>query len=113
MSKTIEIGQLSREEKLRVMEALWEDLSREDEQVKLHLTGMIRCSRRQTMGEIKACYKNPIKHWLIKKTKQPQRNFLSDSGLDTNYCQVRIRDIYYLFETFVSAPNFPVGRCTA
>lgn len=29
----IEIGRLSREEKLRVMEAIWEDLSREAEQV--------------------------------------------------------------------------------
>ena len=34
MSKTIEISHLSREEKLRVMEAIWEDLSREEEQVK-------------------------------------------------------------------------------
>ncbi|MBM4029228.1 MAG: addiction module protein [Planctomycetes bacterium] len=31
--KGIEIGHLSREEKLRVMEALWEDLSRDAEQV--------------------------------------------------------------------------------
>jgi len=35
MSKTIEISHLSREEKLRAMESVWEDLSREDEQVKL------------------------------------------------------------------------------
>ena len=33
MSNVIEIKKLSREEKLRVMEAIWEDLSREDEQV--------------------------------------------------------------------------------
>lgn len=31
--KGIEIGHLSREEKLRVVEALWEDLSRDAEQV--------------------------------------------------------------------------------
>jgi len=31
--KSIEIGHLSREEKLRVMEAIWEDLSRDAEQV--------------------------------------------------------------------------------
>ena len=33
MQNTIEIKQLSREEKLRVMEAIWEDLSNEEEQV--------------------------------------------------------------------------------
>jgi hypothetical protein len=33
MSNTIEIRHLSREEKLRVIEVIWEDLSREDEQV--------------------------------------------------------------------------------
>jgi hypothetical protein len=33
MPNEIEIGHLSREEKLRVMEAIWEDLSREAEQV--------------------------------------------------------------------------------
>jgi len=33
MQNTIEIKNLSREEKLRVMEAIWEDLSREDEAV--------------------------------------------------------------------------------
>lgn len=33
MQGTIEIKHLSREEKLRVMEAIWEDLSREDEEV--------------------------------------------------------------------------------
>ena len=34
MTNTIEISHLSREEKLRVMEAIWEDLSIEEEQVK-------------------------------------------------------------------------------
>ncbi|MCF8040161.1 MAG: addiction module protein [Desulfohalobiaceae bacterium] len=33
MSNIIEIQHLSREEKLRVMEAIWEDLSKEDAQV--------------------------------------------------------------------------------
>ncbi len=33
MQSTIEIRHLSREEKLKVMEAIWEDLSREDEAV--------------------------------------------------------------------------------
>lgn len=34
MQNTIEISHLSRIEKLMVMEAIWEDLSNEDEQVK-------------------------------------------------------------------------------
>ena len=34
MQSTIEIKHLSIEEKLRIMEAIWEDLSREDEEVK-------------------------------------------------------------------------------
>ena len=33
MSNAIEIGRLSREEKLRIMEAIWEDLSREEGQI--------------------------------------------------------------------------------
>lgn len=33
MQNTIEISHLSKEEKLRVMEALWEDLSQDGEQV--------------------------------------------------------------------------------
>ena len=33
MQNTIEIKHLSREEKLRVMEAIWEDLSKEEEKV--------------------------------------------------------------------------------
>jgi len=33
MQNTIEIKHLSREEKLRVMEAIWEDLSNEEEQI--------------------------------------------------------------------------------
>ena len=33
MPDNIEIGHLSREEKLRIMEAIWEDLSQEAEQV--------------------------------------------------------------------------------
>ena len=33
MQNTIDIKHLSREEKLRVMEAIWEDLSNEEEQI--------------------------------------------------------------------------------
>jgi len=33
MQNTIEIRHLSREEKLRVMEAIWEDLLKDDEQI--------------------------------------------------------------------------------
>ena len=33
MQNTIDIKRLSREEKLRIMEAIWEDLSNEEEQI--------------------------------------------------------------------------------
>ena len=33
MQNTIEIKHLSREEKLRIMEALWEDLSKDEDQI--------------------------------------------------------------------------------
>lgn len=49
MSDTIEIKHLSREEKLRVMEALWEDLSREEGQLESpgwHLEALNGTSRR-------------------------------------------------------------------
>lgn len=36
MPNTIEIKNLSKEEKLRVMEAIWKDLSRDEETVESH-----------------------------------------------------------------------------
>jgi hypothetical protein len=52
--KNIEIGHLSREEKLRVMEALWEDLSRDAEQVESpgwHREALDETDRRRRSGQ--------------------------------------------------------------
>ena len=54
MSDTIEIGGLSREEKLRVMEAIWEDLSREAEQIESpqwHCEALEETDRRRQAGQ--------------------------------------------------------------
>lgn len=54
MSNKSEIGHLSQEEKLRVMEAIWEDLSREAEQVESpewHLTALEETERRLQSGQ--------------------------------------------------------------
>ena len=56
MSDTIEISGLSREEKLRVMEAIWEDLSREAEQVESpqwHREALEETERRFQSGQEK------------------------------------------------------------
>lgn len=52
--KSIEIGHLSREEKLRVMEAIWEDLSREANQVESpgwHREALDETARRRKSGQ--------------------------------------------------------------
>jgi len=54
MSNAIEIANLSREEKLRIMEAIWEDLSREDEQVESpewHREALEETERRRQSGQ--------------------------------------------------------------
>ena len=54
MPDKIEIGHLSREEKLRVMEALWEDLSREADQVESpdwHREALEETDRRLQAGQ--------------------------------------------------------------
>lgn len=54
MSNTVEIRDLSREEKLRLMEAIWEDLSREEEQVKSpdwHHDALKETDRRRRSGQ--------------------------------------------------------------
>ena len=56
MKNDIEIGHLSKEDKLRVMEAIWEDLSREDEEVespKWHQEALQETERRLNLGEEK------------------------------------------------------------
>lgn len=54
MADTIEIKHLSREEKLRVMEAIWEDLSREEGQVESpdwHREALEETDRRLKSGQ--------------------------------------------------------------
>lgn len=56
MQSTIEIKHLSREEKLRVMEAIWEDLSKEDEEVQSpgwHQKSLQETERRHSEGQEK------------------------------------------------------------
>jgi hypothetical protein len=56
MQNTIEIKHLSREEKLRVMEAIWKDLSNEEEQVESpdwHKEVLQETERRLSSGQEK------------------------------------------------------------
>jgi len=56
MQNTIEIKQLSREEKLRVMEAIWEDLSNEEDQIESpdwHKKALQETERRLSSGQEK------------------------------------------------------------
>ena len=56
MQNTIEIRHLSKEEKLRVMEAIWEDLSREGEEVESpdwHQEALQETERRLKLGQEK------------------------------------------------------------
>jgi len=56
MQNIFEIGHLSREDKLRVMEAIWEDLSKEDEEVespKWHQEALQETEQRLNLGEEK------------------------------------------------------------
>ncbi len=56
MQNTIEIKHLSREEKLRIMEAIWEDLSREGEGIKSpdwHQKALQETERRLSLGQEK------------------------------------------------------------
>jgi hypothetical protein len=56
MQNTFEIGHLSKEDKLRVMEAIWEDLSKEGEEVespKWHQETLQDTEQRLNLGEEK------------------------------------------------------------
>lgn len=56
MQNTFEIRHLSREDKLRVMEAIWEDLSKEDEEVESpewHQEALQQAENRLNLGEEK------------------------------------------------------------
>jgi hypothetical protein len=54
MSNCIEIQNLSKEEKLRVMEAIWEDLSKDDDQIESpdwHLQALQESDQRIRSGQ--------------------------------------------------------------
>ncbi|MEA3359315.1 MAG: addiction module protein [Thermodesulfobacteriota bacterium] len=70
MQSTIEIRNLSREEKLRVMETIWEDLSREDEEVQSpdwHQKALQETERRLNSGQEK------IADWQVAKKELRER----------------------------------------
>lgn len=54
MHKTIEINHLSREEKIMIMEAIWNDLSSDEEQVESpdwHKEALLETERRFSSGQ--------------------------------------------------------------
>ena len=70
MQNTIEIKQLSREEKLRVMEAIWEDLSTEDELIESpewHKDALQETERRLSSGQEKIMEWRDAKNELRKR----------------------------------------------
>jgi len=70
MQSTIEIRNLSREEKLRVVENIWEDLSREDEEVESpdwHQKALQETERRLNSGQEK------IVDWQVAKKELRER----------------------------------------
>ena len=70
MQSTIEIRNLSRKEKLRVMETIWEDLSREDEEVESpdwHQKALQETERRLNSGQEK------IVDWQVAKKELRER----------------------------------------
>ncbi len=57
MQNNFEIGHLSREDKLKVMEAIWEDLSRDDQEIESpewHRDALQDTARRLESGEEKS-----------------------------------------------------------
>jgi len=70
MQSTIEIRNLYREEKLRVMETIWEDLSREDKEVESpdwHQKALQETERRLNSGQEK------IVDWQVAKKELRER----------------------------------------
>jgi hypothetical protein len=56
MQNTIDIKHLSREEKLRIMEAIWEDLSNDEEQIESpdwHKKALLETEHRLSSGQEK------------------------------------------------------------
>ena len=70
MQSAIEIRHLSKEEKLRIMEAIWEDLTREDEEVESptwHLDVLQKTNQQFRLG------KEKILDWSDAKKKLRER----------------------------------------
>ena len=70
MQNTIEIRHLSREEKLRVMEAIWEDLLTDEEQVESpdwHQKALKETESRLSSGQEKIVYWQDAKRELRKR----------------------------------------------
>jgi hypothetical protein len=70
MQNTFYIGHLSREDKLRVMDAIWEDLSKEDEEVespKWHQEALMETEQRLNSGEEKIVDRSAAKKELRKR----------------------------------------------
>jgi hypothetical protein len=70
--KNIEIGQLSREEKLRIMEAIWEDLSKDADQVESpdwHREALDETDRRRESGQERVVDWSKAKEGLRKRFK--------------------------------------------
>jgi phosphoribosylanthranilate isomerase len=67
MQNTFEIRHLSKEEKLRVMEAIWEDLSKDSEEVespKWHQEALQETEERLKLGEEKMVDWHTAKKYL-------------------------------------------------
>jgi hypothetical protein len=72
MLNSTEIKQLSREEKLRIMEAIWEDLSSEEEQIESpdwHRKALKETERRLSAGQEKIVEWQDAKKELRKRFK--------------------------------------------
>ncbi len=70
MQSTININNLSREEKLKVMEEIWEDLSRDEEEVESpnwHQEALKETERRLSSGQEK------IVDWQVAKKELRER----------------------------------------
>ena len=70
MQSTIEISSLSREEKLRVMEDIWEDLSREEVEIESpdwHQNALQQAEIRMSSGQEK------IVEWKVAKNELRKR----------------------------------------
>ena len=72
MQNAFEIGHLSKEDKLKVMEAIWEDLSKEDEELESpnwHQDVLQDTERRLKLGEEKEVDWNTAKKELRERSK--------------------------------------------